>query len=635
MHVFARIVLTLWLALALALPAAAREEIRAFSAGVTMAADGSVAVTETIDVFAESIEIQRGIYRDIPFVMLAPDGGKIRSTLDVQSATRDGRAEPFRIERMGNFQRIWIGDPDMFIPRGKHRYVIEYSMTRMGRTFADHDELFWNATGNYWIFPIVSSVATVTLPPGAVISNLAAYTGQVGSSERAVTITRTSDNSATFRTQRPLGPGEGMSFAVAFQKGILVAPTGTQALLQWLSDLREMILPIVGVLAVIFYNVFAWTSVGRDPDKGVIIPRFHAPKGFSPALTHYVHKWGFANSGWTAFTAAIFDLGVKGLLTIDNSARKLRVTVTGKQPAEKLPAGEQLVFNYFAAKGDTLVDKANGPELEARKQEFVSAIENENRARWFNDNRLYSVLGFALGVAVLVALVLFDVLEPVWLIVSIVAGIMLGIVGTSIGRFWKGNLLSRFMLVVWVGIFAANIFGFALESFTRVSINTGSVAAISIVLITVVFAVLMRAPTIQGRKIMDEIDGFKLYLETAEKERLNMAGEPPLTVERFERNLPYAIALGVEKPWSQHFEAELARNGVPDVARAGHYSPGWYSGSSFSSGKIANAVSAASAGMTAAMVAAQPAQASSSGFSGGGGGGGSGGGGGGGGGGGW
>src|SRR5690606_2161524 len=111
-----------------------------------------------------------------------------------------------------------------------------------------------------------------------------------------------------------------------------------------------------------------------------------------------------------------------------------------------------------------------------------------------------------------------------------------------------------------------------------------------------------------------------------EKERLNMDGVPPMTVSRFERILPYAVALGVEKPWSSHFEAELARHAVADVA--GTYRPAWYHGGTPGSAaraasSMSTAVSAAAASMTAAMVAAQPVQSSSSGFSGGGGGGGS------------
>ncbi|WP_375449722.1 DUF2207 domain-containing protein [uncultured Devosia sp.] len=640
MGMLSRLLAALVVALALVLPAAAREEIRAFSANVVLATNGAVAVTETIDVQAEGNEIRRGIYRDIPVTLLGPEGGKIRPGFEVLTVTRDGAPETFRVERMGDFQRIWIGDPDVLLRNGKHRYIIDYTMTRMARTFADHDELFWNATGNYWIFPIASSVATVTLPKGAVMSSLVGYTGRPGSTEQAVTITRTSDNTAIFRTNRQLEPEEGMSFAVAFQKGILTLPTGFDAWLQWLSDLREVIFPVLAALLVLAYNFIAWFRVGRDPAKGIIIPLFYPPKDFSPGLTHYVHNWGFENSGWTAFTATIFELGVKGLLTIDNSGDDLRVTVTGKQPETPLPAGEKLVFNYFNGKGALTVDKSNGLDLQKKRGQFVAAIENENRSTWFNSNLGYSIIGYVLALALLGALVLSDILDPVWLVGSVIIGVVLGLFSTSVGSVWKGGLWRNLVTAVWVIIVGFNIFGFALDTLTHITVNTAAIAAISIVLVTVIFAVLMRAPTIQGRKIMDQIDGFKLYLNTAEKERLNITGAPPMTITRFERILPFAIALGLEKPWSEHFEGELARNAVSDVTGSG-YAPLWYGGSHFGSGSgniagnMTNAVSAAAASMTAAMVAAQPVQASSSGFSGGGGGGSSGGGGGGGGGGGW
>ncbi|WP_332688440.1 DUF2207 domain-containing protein [Devosia sp.] len=635
MRLLLRFVLAALLALTLALPVSAREEISGFITDITLRDDGSVRVIETIDVNAEGIDIRRGIYRDIPTVQLSISGQKIRSDLVVETVTRDGADEPFRTERMGNFVRIWIGNSEQFIARGQHRYVLTYTMDRMARSFAEHDELYWNATGNYWIFPIVRSLARVTLPDGAVISDLVAYTGPVGSTEQAVTMTRNTDNTATFRTNRGLGAGEGMSFAVKFQKGILVPPSGANALLQWLSDMREIILPILGVVLVLAYNLIAWNRVGRDPAKGTIIPLFHPPKDFSPALTHYVHRWGFQE--WTAFTATLFDLGVKGLVKIDNPASGLSVEVTGNSPEDPLPTGEQKLFHYLQSKGTVSVDKSNGVELAKQRAEFQSAIESENRSVWFNHNFGYAALGFLITIAVLAAMVWFEALGPIWLVVGVVAGVLLGLFGTVANALWKGGGFRRFFLLLWIGIVGFNFVGGGLEMFTQLTVNTAAIAAASIVLLTVVFAVLMRAPTIQGRKIMDQIEGFKLYLETAEKERLNIVGEPPMTISRFERILPYAIALGVEKPWSEHFEGELARNAVSDADSGAIYQPRWYSGStSFSPGKISNAISATAAGMTAAMVAAQPVQASSSGFSSGGGGGGSsGGGGGGGGGGGW
>lgn len=629
-----RLLLSLLVALVLALPAAAREEIRAFAADVTLRVDGSVRVLETVDVKAEGNQIRRGIYRDIPIVLLGPSGNKIRVGLDVASVTRDGAAEDFRVERMGNFQRIWIGNPDRTLAVGEHRYVITYVMDRMARSFADHDELYWNATGNYWDFPILKSVARVTLPDGAVISDLSAYTGVAGSTEQAVTITRNSDNSATFRTQRPLAAGEGMSFAVSFQKGVVQFPQGFDAFLQEASDLREVWLPVVAVLLLLAYNFGAWWRVGRDPPKGTIIPLFHPPKDFSPALTHYVHKWGFANAGWTAMTAAIFSLGVRGLVTIDNRDGALTVKATGREPEARLPVGEEVLFRYFSGKRSVTIDKSTGPGLATTRNEFMAALQRENRNVWFNHNIGFAVLGVVLMILMLIGMVALDVLEPVWLVVAFVGGILAAVIGSVIFNALRTGGWQRYLTVVIVGVFAFNFVGGMVETFSSLTINSAAIAAGSMVLITAIFAVLMRAPTVQGRKVMDEIDGFKLYLDTAEKNRLNISNEPPMTVERFERILPYAIALGVEKPWSEHFDAELARNAVAD-ARDG-YSPVWYRGSSrgFSSGSISNAIAGASSGMAAAMVAAQPVQASSSGSSGGGGGF-SGGGGGGGGGGGW
>jgi uncharacterized membrane protein YgcG len=398
-----------------------------------------------------------------------------------------------------------------------------------------------------------------------------------------------------------------------------------------------VVLPLIAVAIVLLYNLLAWSSVGRDPARGTIIPLFHPPKNFSPALVHYVHRMGWDQNGWTAFTAAIFDLGVKGLVRIDNPKKTLKVTVTGKQPDAPLPPGEKVLFDYFTSKGTVVVNTTNGPKLNEVRGEFVKTLETENRQVYFNNNLGYILLGGALSLASLGVLVLIDVLPVLLLVISAVAGIAIGLLTGAVKSLWTGGLGRTFIFVIWGGIllfnFGGNLFSFA----SGIRLDTAMLSAASIVVINIVFAILMRAPTIQGRKVMDQIDGFKMYLETAEERRLNLVGVPPMTVERFEAILPYAVALKVEKLWSEHFENELKRHAV--VGYSGStYQPGWYHGSDWSSsrGGFSNSVAAATTAMSAAMIAAQPSSSSSSGFSGGGGGGGSsGGGGGGGGGGGW
>ena len=106
----------------------------------------------------------------------------------------------------------------------------------------------------------------------------------------------------------------------------------------------------------------------------------------------------------------------------------------------------------------------------------------------------------------------------------------------------------------------------------------------------------MKAPTALGRPIMDQLDGFKLYLETAEKDRLNLQA-PEITADRFEALLPYAVALDVEKPWADAFAAALRRAHPDDADPMRHYQPGWSSGGGWSGGNFGSAVASTVGGV--------------------------------------
>ncbi len=82
----------------------------------------------------------------------------------------------------------------------------------------------------------------------------------------------------------------------------------------------------------------------------------------------------------------------------------------------------------------------------------------------------------------------------------------------------------------------------------------------------------LQAPTVTGRKAMDQIEGFRQYLGVAEEDRLNALNPPDKTPELFERFLPYAIALDVENRWAKRFAAVLAAAGASAAVST------WYAG---------------------------------------------------------
>ena len=142
---------------------------------------------------------------------------------------------------------------------------------------------------------------------------------------------------------------------------------------------------------------------------------------------------------------------------------------------------------------------------------------------------------------------------------------------------------------------------------------------------------LMRAPTRMGRKVMDQLEGFRMYLSVAEKDRMNLMNPPAETPELFEKYLPYALALDVEQKWSERFADVLKAARMADGTP---YHPYWYHGTTWSSLWATGFASGLGGAFSGAISSSSTAPGSSSG-SGGGGGGFSGGGGGGGGGGGW
>ena len=133
--------------------------INRFHADITINEDSSFLVKETIDV--EFHQSKHGIYREIPFKYVDDLGNKIRTPLDVLSVT-DSTAKEWRytVQKKGDVVYIRIGDPETYV-EGKQTYVVTYTVANALLFLSDHDELYWNVTGNYWKADIREASATV------------------------------------------------------------------------------------------------------------------------------------------------------------------------------------------------------------------------------------------------------------------------------------------------------------------------------------------------------------------------------------------------------------------------------------------------------------------------------------------
>lgn len=570
-----RAALALALLLAASAPAGAVERIIQFISDVAVQRNGDLIVAETIRVEAEGNVIRRGIFRDFPTVYRRRDGTRVEVGFQVEAVTRNGLTESYSLERLANGIRVRIGSADRLVPRGQHTYVIRYVTTRQIGFFADYDELYWNVTGTGWAFRIEMAEARITLPESVPFQQTAIYTGPQDARGKDASIVEQQPGRIVFRTTRPLPPHNGLTVAAAWQKGVVEPPTAAQLASYWLSDNRGLVTAAAGLALLVLYYGLAWLCVGRDPPSGTIIPLFGPPDGMSPAATRYVDRMSFDDR---CFAVAIINLGVKGRLRIVEADGKSSLERRGGKAAVA-PEEDQMQARLFSGGNALLLSQSNHVTLGKAKNLLSEALEKAYLGKLFANNYGWSTVGMLLAIAIVVA-VLFvapDGQQGLLVIETLIA-VPLFMIAAAMAYFgWQRFQRGKWLLISGL-IMAALVAGVAM-AFTwaaRPGIAnlalTGAILAIGA--IAAVGFPWLKAPSRSGRKIMDNIEGFREYLSVAEEDRLNALNPPEKTPELFEKFLPYAVALDCQNAWAKKFAGVLAAAAAGATAGAAS----WYVG---------------------------------------------------------
>ena len=619
------------------------ERILDYHSDITLEDDGSLQVTETITVNSTGQQIRHGIFRDFPTTYTDPYNNRYVVGFQMLSATCDSAQEQFRVEDQFNGKRIYLGNPKTMVGPGRHVYTITYTTNRQLGFYKDHDELFWNVTGNGWEFPIDAASATVHLPlniPAGKVT-LSGFTGSKGSRESR--LASSSDEAGfEFTAQRRLVWHEGLSVLLQWPKGYITPPTFSQNLEFFFRDNRGALLLGSGFLVTLLYYLIAWSAVGRDPVRGVIMALYEPPANLSPSAMRYLMRMGYDNK---TFAAAILDMAVRGFLKITEESGAYRLTMTGKDNRTLTPDEQQIASELFEARNDILLKQENHTAIKGAMVATQKWLKTAEEKTYFLTNSRYLIP--AILISVLVALAYFANLGSagtiagmcmsLWLTIWTIAvsAMVLGAIAAwrEVLRDGHSALISGgralYFTLVALPFLAGEVMGILfLAKVTSLSFGIFLVAT---GILHGAFVHLMKAPTFAGRRLMDQVEGFKMFLGAVDGDRLNRAVPPQQTPEVFEKFLPYALALDVEQDWANKFSGVLSAAGTAPGSSGSAYTPSFYSGSSWSSFSGAGFASSLGSSLTSAISSSSTAPGSG----GGGGSGGSGGGGGGGGGGGW
>lgn len=543
----------------------ALEKILSLNVDIYIKRDSSLKIVEKIKVNSEGRKIKRGIYRDFPTKYRRSDGSYYNTGFELKSVKRDGTEENYRIERQSNGVRVYLGKKDRYLSPGIYKYKIVFKTDRQIGYFKDHDELYFNAIGAGWDFPIEKSEVRVFLPKNVNSSLIKhkAYTGEVGSLGSDYQSGFNSSNEVFYYLTKPLKPRQAFTVFLAFPKGIVKELNKREKRWLWFKDNFFLVFALISSFFGFLIHFLFWKNYGKDPEGRTIYPLFEAPENIEPYSIPYVKHM---REHRRSLPSLIASLAVKGHLKIketEGSFFSSSKIFLEKLETEKdnLSSLETLIFKQLFLEDKIIECKPQNYKKFEVVKKYLKSFLTTNYSKYFNLNFTKLIPGFLFQFA---AFLILLILGYEYLLVPIVL------------------------------------------------INS---------LIFVFFFIYMKSYTKEGRSLMDKIEGYQEFLSTAEKGRFDKVQAIDFTEKYFEKHLPYAIAFGCESKWLKAFENALANLGK-DIST---YNPTYFSGpnsfsqsKAFSEDNFSNSISQASV---------PPGSSSGSGGSSGGGGGGGGGGG--------
>jgi uncharacterized membrane protein YgcG len=552
------------LLLVLAAPLARARElaIESFDADLRVNSDGTLEVTETLR--PRFTGQWNGILRFIPVEYRHPRGFNYTLFLDLQSITdENGNALRYESDRERHYRRfrIWVpGARD-----ATRTVVIRYRVLNALRFFEEHDELYWNVTGDESDIPHESASARVHLPAGADGVRATAFTGAYGSTEQAADV-QVRGTEVDVRTRRVLNFREGLTIAVAWNPGVVHRPGTAEKISLFLRSNWPLFIPLI-VFAGMFW---LWWTRGRDPSLRPIAAQYAPPDELTPAeLGTLVDN----RSDMRDITSTLVALAVRGFLVIEEKPETVLGLFTSKDYIFDLrkPSGE---WASLRAHERSLLNSVFGYNASAGAKVELSDLEN----KFYRDLPAIRDTIFDQLLTRHYYTRRPDRVRNLYLVVAVVVGI----------------------LSIWGGGFVAALLGQQPLPFVLGGVLSGG--------IIFAFAWVMPARTVQGTHTLEKVLGFEDFLARVESDRFARMVKTP---EMFEKFLPYAMALGVEKNWVRAFE---------DIYRR---PPEWYRGD-FQTFRPRSFVSDLSrmSSRAAAVMASRPRSSGGSGFGGGGGGGG-------------
>ncbi|OIP86805.1 hypothetical protein AUK04_00075 [Candidatus Roizmanbacteria bacterium CG2_30_33_16] len=500
------------------------EQINDFNAKIQVNKNGSIIVEEKIVYNFGDLQ-KHGIFRDIPVIKTNKEGKKFKLETNV-IGVRDANNEPydFTTNRQKNTIQIKIGSASKYVT-GIVTYIISYDISGALTYYSDHDELYWNITGNGWQVPILKATAEVVLPEQITASDIKSicFTGSVGSTDQNCNSTNQT-NTVLVNSNLPLSATQGLTAVVSFPKNIVAVVEPKEYVDFFDTFLGKLLIFVFGILLLFWYVLYPiwlpikWYLYGRDPkvETGVVRAWYDPPQTkdkrlFTPGETGTVVD---ESVDLRDILATVVDLARRGFIRIEEKKKgdfyliKLKKFVTDNS----LPRNQ---------KAPSVNPEMNGELPRSDHQNAPSASSGLRGLQEYEKKLLQGIFESEIEVR-LKDQELYETVEDVkkTLYQSLITN----------GSFPDDPQRKRtfYNVIAGMALFTGNLF---------------------LVLMALIFGRVMFKKTRLGREQANVAKSLYNFISSQTRQLEFQANKQMF----FEKLLPFAVAFGVEKVWAKRF----------------------------------------------------------------------------------
>lgn len=508
-------------------------------------------IKENIDTYFNVSK--HGIVRRIPLYnnIIRQDGTRERNRVLISNVHVN---EEFASSRENNNYVLKIGSADKTI-NGKHSYTISYDYDIGLDKNNKYDELYFNIIGTNWDTDISNVTFKITMPKEFDASKLGFSYGEYGESNTDNISYDVDGNVITGSFEGTLLAGEGLNVRMVLPEGYFIRKSVGSSLLEcW-----YYIIPILGVLI----SYLIWKKYGKD-DQVVDVVSFYPPENMNSLDVAFTKK-GSVNSN-DAVSLLVY-LASKGYIKIvEDKKSKSRFTIQKVKEYDGNNKEEELFFRGLFKK---VWDSISSDELNESFYLTINSIltkknSTANRKEIFNNkssNKRYILFLFMLITSSLSTIIpalgykLSDVIFSIIIcnLIGIVALIIVAIIydNNCTKKGLNSALGFAFFFVLALAVANFTIIGFEYIYYDTVYL-IGFILCMVCTYLIYFFYLIVTKRTEYGNKVLGEVNGFKKFLETAEKDKLeSLVHDDP---SYFYNILPYAYVLGVSDAWIKQFE---------------------------------------------------------------------------------